>query len=177
MSKFTDKLSRLHASRVRALETEDPDEPRIFVADAAPTDAPPSAAPQEPSAVERTPAREAVRQQLELGRRVESRTRAPARVAMRPAAEQSHPRRAPAPASPAESDNAIGERLAELRVQAEALIAVGGTESALPLLHEMAALSPTHPYPLSQLANYWRDAGQTRLADLYASRLAAVAPY
>lgn len=82
----------------------------------------------------------------------------------------------PARREPA-SDNAIGERLSELRLRAEALITVGGLESALPLLHEMAALSPTHPYPLTQLVRYWRELGNHRIAELYASRLAAVAPY
>lgn len=181
MSKFSDKLDRLHSSRVRALEADDSvDTQRVFVAEPdVVTKQPPATQPAPVSApppVQDSPAREAVRNQLEIGERLGTRARKPPRLTMTRASEPA-PRRAPTPTQQPQSDNVVGERLADLRTRAEALIAVGGLESALPLLHEMAALSPTHPYPLTQLSAYWRGAGNERLASLYAQRLAAIAPY
>lgn len=187
MSKFKDKLTRLHASRVRALESEEPEAPRVFVAEPEePSSSPPVSKPgagtEQPKpasrSVERvdTPARKAVRDQLELGRRV--RSKKPQRVRMQRGdlpVETAEPQTRRS--MPPTSDNAIGERLTELRLRAEALIEVGGLESALPLLHEMAALSPTHTFPLTQLVAYWRSKGNEQLAELYAGRLSAVAPY
>lgn len=183
MSKFTDRLTRLHDSRVRALESDDDAaaEQRVFVAT---PEEPASPAPARPAATPRksvvdTPARAAVRQQLEIGERLGARPSGarPKRLTMTRASEVETSPAWRTPAAANGSDNAIGERLTDLRVKAEALIGVGGLEAALPLLHEMAALSPTHPFPLTQLAAHWRAQGEERLADHYAQRLAAVAPY
>lgn len=194
MSKFTDRLKRLHTSRVRALAEEDsPDTPRVFHADEVTEEkveepAVPSSRPQARPAPEDTPERSAVRQQLEFSQRI---GRKPKKLRMERAAAAGPtiaggPTTAAGPPPPREtergrrgrrSDNPVGERLTDLRIQAEALIDAGRTESALPLLHEMAALSPTHTFPLIELARYWRSVGDDQLADLYQSRLSAVAPY
>lgn len=181
MSKIQDKLQRLHTSRVRALQAGEEGQAGVFhaePADPAPQAVSRSAAPEAaaPQPTDRDVAtRQAVREQLERAERLGGRRSRPARLQVvresRPPASA-----AAAPATPP-SENAVGERLGELRRQAEALIAAGGLETALPLLHELAALSPTHPFALSQLAEYWRRRGNARLADHYAQRLAAVAPY
>ncbi len=179
MTKFTDRLDRLHSSRVRALEADEEVEgKRVFVADPVAEPVVVAKPAATPAPVRDSPARTAVRNQLEIGERLGSRARRPPRVTMVRADEPAPPAQTPRPnTTTRQSDNAVGERLADLRLRAEALITVGGLESALPLLHEMAALSPTHPFPLSQLAEYWRTQGNGRLAELYAARLAAIAPY
>ena len=182
MSKFTDKLERLHSSRVRALEADEEGtgQARVFIAEQpqAVVVEPPvgqSAQPTQLEPVADTPARSAIRRQLEHAERVGKKARR-----TKPAVKPTEP--IPNAAQVAnrrteQSANAVGERLADLRRRAEALIGVGGLDSALPLLHEMAALSPTHPYALAQLAAYWAEVGNQRLSDLYAQRLAAIAPY
>lgn len=210
MSKFTDRLQRLHSSRVRALEeSDDGDQRRVFTADEVEEVATGRAASPEPvcpathSANQRTdpatlkpalepeerpssPAREAVRERLELGQRVGAGRRRPARLEMRragderPGAEPAHVEPAPIQpgAGPRDTNpRAVGERLTDLRIQAKALIEAGRIESALPMLHEMLALSPANPFPLQELARYWRSVGDDTIADLYRSRLASVAPY
>jgi len=183
MSKFTDKLGRLHQSRVRALEENDSgDQKRVFVAeDAKSVDVEPPE-PEPPPQVEDTPARAAVREQLQIGARLEARPSGARRKPRKDDKQKLTMHRADAPAprqqrTKPRNENAVGERLGTLRIQAEALIDAGGIEHALPLLHEMASLSPTHPFPLRHLADYWRDKGEHQLSAFYAQRLAAAAPY
>lgn len=188
MSKFTDRLKRLHGSRVRALEESDePEQKRVFHADEPTPHSAPAATDPPPETEPTSPARRAVRQQLQRGERLKSGGRSKIRMRRDPSpssattpapAEGDHDR---SPARPARrsrsSDNRVGERLAELRVQTEALIEVGAIESALPMLHEMLALSPDNPYPLGALVRYWRSEGDETLAKLYEARLKNTAPY
>ena len=205
MSKFTDRLKRLHSSRVRALEeSDDGEQKRVFTADEVSETAVERAArvqtasdPQRSSGDEdvpqrevrerpSSPARDAVREKLEISRRVGA-NRRPKKLEVRRAGDDVPPPRdfddessdtRPAPRIEEHgSSNPIGERLTDLRIQANALIEAGRVESALPLLHEMVAISPNNPYPLKQLARYWADVGDHALADLYQKRLASVAPY
>lgn len=191
MSKFTDRLKRLHASRVRALDDEDDRQKKgVFHADETnETDAAPAVEDRPRSSPERTspparddsPARRAVRDRLRRGERLKSEASSGStsrrKLQMRrddPEPSDDPPRtRTGAPVS----DNRVGERLAELRVQAEALISVGAVESALPMLHEMLALAPDNPYPLGVLVRYWRSRGDETLARLYEVRLQKTAPY
>lgn len=184
MSKFTDKLGRLHQSRVRALEENDAgDQKRVFVAEDAKTVDVEPPKPEPPPQVEDTPARAAVREQLQIGARLGTRSSGARRKPRQNDKQKLTMQRADAPAPVAaasprpRNDNAVGGRLGTLRTQAEALIDAGGIDHALPLLHEMAALSPTHPFPLRHLADYWREKGEPELSAYYAQRLAAAAPY
>jgi uncharacterized protein YprB with RNaseH-like and TPR domain len=71
----------------------------------------------------------------------------------------------------------VGERLSELRRLAAQLLERGRDEDAVPMLHEMLALSPRNPFPLAELARYYRAAGDDDLANLFEARLRDVAPY
>lgn len=81
------------------------------------------------------------------------------------------------PAAVTTASEAIGERLAGLRREAARLLQAGEDEVAIPLLHEMVSLSPRNPFPLAELARYYREVGDDDLARLFESRLSDVAPY
>lgn len=71
----------------------------------------------------------------------------------------------------------VGDRLRDLRRQASRYLEAGDDAAAIPLLHEMVALSPRNPFPLAELARYYREVGDEDLASLFESRLSDVAPY
>ena len=52
-----------------------------------------------------------------------------------------------------------------------ALINIGNADEALPLLHEMVALSPANPFPLAELARYYRENQEPELARIFELRL------
>lgn len=160
MTEFSDKLMRLHSSRIRATETTaDGAEKRVFVAERE-SEAQPEPAPAPAPEPYDTPARHAIRRQLVLGA---------GRLT-------SSPRRPP-PSAAFSAQTTVGMRLADLRREANAILTTAGVESALPLLHEMLALSPSHPWALKHLVSHWTERGESTLATLYADRLAAAAPY
>ncbi|GEM_PF-5109983 len=74
-----------------------------------------------------------------------------------------------------DSPNQLGERLKDLRIQAQALIEAGRRESAVPLLFEMLAYSPDHVYALSKLVDHFTDVKEMR--EVFAKRLKKVAHY
>ena len=51
------------------------------------------------------------------------------------------------------------------------MIKEGRDDEALPLLHEMVALSPANPYPLNELARFYAANGQPELAEIFRMRL------
>ena len=65
----------------------------------------------------------------------------------------------------------LGPRLTELREEAARMIKEGRDDEALPLLHEMVALSPANPYPLNELARFYAANGQPELAEIFRMRL------
>lgn len=180
MSDFSDKLMRLHSSRVRATElTADGEEQRVFVAEPEPEPEPnpepePKPLERQPVTKPTSPERQAIRDQLLLGERLGQRptSRAPAKTASKGAAYANR-----RPSAPSYAHTPIGTRLGDLRREADAIIGTGDLEPALALLHEMVALSPSHPWALKHLAAYWGARDEQQLATLYADRLAAVAPY
>lgn len=171
-SKLTDRLKRLHSSRVRVnSETSVSAEPQ-------PENAPTPHEERETRASRPRPKDDggdpepnpAIREQLERHRRLATKT-APG-TARRAAAGRRHA--APAPRL---DDNSVGEHIGQLRTHARGLIEAGLSESALPLLHEIASISPTNPFALTELARYYRAAGRDDIASLYESRLKSTAPY
>ncbi len=187
-SKLKGRLKRLHGSRVRATNGEGP--AGVYEADddieeeveSAPVRAASAAIPAAAPPVEETAVTEQLRRHRELSGKSSKRKKSRPQAA----SQRWEPSRSPAtsaPSPPAAANAAgdacpgIGERLGVLRVQAKALIAANLTESALPLLHEMASISPTNPFPLAELARYYRATGRHELAELYQARLDATAPY
>ena len=71
----------------------------------------------------------------------------------------------------------VGDKIGQLRREAAAHLEAHRFESAVPLLHEMIALSPHNPYPIAQLARYYRLVGDESLASLFEDRLEGLAPY
>jgi uncharacterized protein YprB with RNaseH-like and TPR domain len=67
--------------------------------------------------------------------------------------------------------NYLGARIKTLRVEAMALIKAGNSDEALPLLHEMVALSPANPFPLAELARYYVANNELELARIFEARL------
>ncbi len=67
----------------------------------------------------------------------------------------------------------IGERAQVLREAATILIGRGQTSEALPMLFELAALSPENPFPLEHLARYYRSIGNQVFAEHFERRLRA----
>ncbi len=67
----------------------------------------------------------------------------------------------------------IGERSQVLREAATILIARGQTSEALPMLFELATLSPENPFPLEHLARYYRALGNQVFAEHFERRLRA----
>jgi len=85
-----------------------------------------------------------------------------------------------ADASPVDSgrgDDVPGERSRRLRQRAETLLAADQWEEALPILHELIAIHPRHPYGLEKLVTLHEREGRSRLARHYRSRLRDAAPY
>ena len=157
-SKLTDRLKRLHSSRVRATAETDgvtgAHEDRVHSEQ-------PVEAPENP----------AIRAQLERHQR----------LAAKSSSQKAAPREdrigRTEPTASSGHDPTIGEHLGILRTHARALIEAGLGPTALPLLHEMVSISPTNPYALAELARHYRAAGRTDLAELYEGRLKAAAPY
>ncbi len=73
--------------------------------------------------------------------------------------------------APAPTGNYLGSRLHTLRVEAMELIKTGNADEALPLLHEMVALSPANPFPLAELARYYSENQEPELARIFEMRL------
>lgn len=71
----------------------------------------------------------------------------------------------------------IGERSQVLREAATILIARGQTSEALPMLFELAALSPDNPFPLEHLARYYRALGNRVFAEHFERRLRSSTPF
>jgi len=69
------------------------------------------------------------------------------------------------------------ERARALRKRAERLIAADDWDRARPLLHELVALHPRHPFGLERLADLYENEGERELADHYRSRLREAAPF
>lgn len=165
-SNLTDRLKRLHSTRVRAhdgdavvgvFEADDRAEASVAMQrdEAAPPATTPPAGP--------------VTEQLRRHRDLAARSR-------RPAGEP--PRSSAAPRGASRGDGTgLGEHLSNLRNAAQMLLDAGSVEAAIPLLHEMASLSPTNPFPLAELARYYRASGRLEWAEVYEARLAATAPY
>ena len=71
----------------------------------------------------------------------------------------------------------VGDKLGRLRREAAGHLEAHRFDAAVPLLHEMIALSPHNPYPIAQLARYYRLVGDEALAALFEERLEGLAPY
>ena len=72
---------------------------------------------------------------------------------------------------------APNERGERLRKEVEKDLAGGKWDEALPLLHELVALLPRHPYGLEKLAEYHRRRGDHELVKHYEGRLRDVMPF
>lgn len=98
-------------------------------------------------------------------------------VRRQPGKKVDPPRVAETRAGSTSSAEAVGERLTALRREAARLLQTGNDAEAIPILHEMVALSPRNPFPLAELARYYRAVGDADLAQLFEARLNDVAPY
>jgi len=140
-------LVALNASFVRILRPEA----------AIPSRTEPIAAPQNSALPQRQPDDSSMQERLNKVYRLRSRP-------TRRGAPQAEP-------TPAPGVNYLGARIKTLRVEAMALIKAGNSDAALPLLHEMVALSPANPFPLAELARYYAENNELELARIFEARL------
>lgn len=170
-SKLTDRLKRLHSTRVRAqgepgsaagvYEADDGVEGAQLVAEAAVDEAPPAPVVVQEPVLPAGPVTEQLRRHRELASRSRRAEPQPSRHA-----------------APRGSGSAsLGDHLAGLRNAARVLLDAGSVEAAVPLLHEMASLAPTNPFPLAELARYYRATGRPEWAEIYEARLSAASPF
>lgn len=86
------------------------------------------------------------------------------------------PTRESSPADAREGERP-NDRARRLRQRIESLLAADDWDEARPLLHELVALHPRHPYGLEQLVALHEREGRPKLARHYRSRLRDAAPY
>jgi hypothetical protein len=79
--------------------------------------------------------------------------------------------------APATTPVSLGDYLKNLREKSQSLINGGRFDEALPLLHEMVALAPHHPYALEFLVSHHRTRGEKHLVELYEARLKRGSPF
>ena len=162
MTKFGDKLQRLHGSRVRALDCNqrnegvfiaDPEKPRKLVTKAGSSDTLTSL----------------LRNQTLKGKSKNKRSYSNK--------EFGSYTLKPQPNNDLGSSHEIGDRVKDLRIQATALIDAGRHESALPLLFEIIAFSPENNFALAKLFAHFEQTRQTHFATIFEKRLKKIANY
>lgn len=163
-SKFKNKLKRLHQSRVRALETIDSDNstPRVF--HAAPEEtvvsSPNSTAKPAPKTRSVAPTKDfsGLKRAIVLEEKSGSRTK------------KSAPTQTGAIVH---TSSAAGDRVKTLRKKLETI----APEDSASLLFEMVAIQPDNTFALSRIVQYYRSAGESELAALFAKRLKEHSPF
>ena len=162
MTKFGEKLQRLHGSRVRALDSNQRNE-GVFVADVH-EKVQPTVKTQNPSKFTSILRNQSLKGKSQ-NKRSSSKTEFGA-YTLKP-----QPIVSPAPT------HQIGERVKDLRIQASALIDAGRNESALPLLFEIVAFAPENNFALAKLKFHFEQTGQPLLAIIFEKRLKKTANY
>ncbi len=163
MTKFGDKLQRLHGSRVRALDSNQRNE-GVFVADV--EEKQPK---NEPSQNNDRKFASLLRNQSLKGKSKSKRPKS--------ASDFGAYTLKPEQVITTAQNHKIGDRVKDLRIQATALIDAGRHESALPLLFEIVAFVPENNFALAKLASYFKQTNQAHLANIFETRLKKIANY
>ena len=168
MSKISDKLKRLHQSRINAIDQKQHNDGVFFADKHNPSSSTPPRCDLDDRRQTQTNSKkfnailrhQTLKEKSGSARSKESRSLGSYQLKA---------------ASDYDSPTQLGERLKDLRIQAQALIEAGRRESALPLLFELLAYSPDHVFALSKLVDHFSDAKEMR--EVFAKRLKKVAHY
>lgn len=181
MTKFGDKLRRLHTSQIRSNAPDD-QEACVFVADTE----------QHEFVIEKSLILD---KKFDALRRIEKRKKKPnmKRSDHYPSSHEKelqdsnttrYALRAPTKAQKNDQSikdrfpqNEIGEHLKDLRIQASALLDAGRSTKALILLYEILAFSPDNPFALSKLVTLFRNEGELKRAEFFNIRLQRITKY